>query len=62
MNSWALAVLGGGDHLLLAGVRLAKEDVLAHGAVKEEYILQHNADLLAQRFPGEVRGYPARPA
>ena len=40
------------DHLLLGGVRPAEEDVLAHGAVEEEDVLQHDAHLLAQA--GEV--------
>src|SRR5450759_3886007 len=45
--------LGGSNYFRLTGAGADKEDVLAHRAVKQEYVLQHNADLAAQAFQVE---------
>ncbi len=46
--------LGGRDHVGLGGVGAAEEQVLPHGAVEEEDILQNDADLLAQALEGVI--------
>ena len=46
--------LGGGDKLLVAGVRLAVEQVLAHGAVEQEGVLQHHGHVAAQRVQRDL--------
>lgn len=48
MNSWAMDS-GRFDHFSFAGVGLPKKNVITRRAMKQEDILQHNADLLAQR-------------
>ncbi len=40
---------GSSQDLLLAGVGLAVEQVLAHGSVEQEGVLQHHGHLPAQR-------------
>ena len=45
---------GGGVHFLVGRVRSPKADVVHHGGAEQEGILQHDADLLAQRFGGDV--------
>ena len=50
MNSWALASLRRADDLLSRGVGLAVGDVLPDGRAEQHGILQHEADLIAQRL------------
>ncbi len=49
MKSCAAAACGGRDHLVQGGIRLAEGDILADRAGEEGGLLQHDADLRAQR-------------
>jgi hypothetical protein len=45
---------GGGDYLLLGGVRAAVADVVLYGAGEEEGVLEHDAHVAAQRRAPDV--------
>ncbi len=44
----------GGLHFLVGGLRPPKADVFHHGGAEQEGILQHDADLPAQRLGGHI--------
>ena len=52
--------LGGGHHFLVGGVGPAKADVVHDRVAEQEGILQHDADLLAQRLRRSHRAHPRR--
>ncbi len=54
MNSSALASLGGAHDLRAPGFRAAVGDVLPDRRAEQERVLQHEADLVAQRLDGEA--------
>ena len=45
---------GCGHHLFFGGIWAAKQDIIAHAAVEKEYILEDNADLLAERIECKI--------
>ena len=54
MNKSALASLIASHHFFIRRVRFTKADVFHHGGAEQECILQHDTDLLTQRFNGHV--------
>ena len=54
MNSCGVGQLGRAHDLARVASRLAVGDVLPDGRAKQQRVLQHEADLLAQRFQREL--------
>ena len=54
MNSCAPATLRGALDVVVGGVGSAVGDVVAHRVGEQERVLEHDADLAAQRVEGDV--------